>query len=93
MHANMGIREMKKEEGVEDEGDSVGRGGAVGKRSRLSFQCEEVEGETQQNMCFQMFRKRRKLIHNTVTQTHTHTAYVSVSSCTVLSVRTNMCWV
>lgn len=26
MHANMGIREMKKEEGVEDEGDSVGRG-------------------------------------------------------------------
>lgn len=26
MHANMGIREMKKEEGVEDEGDSVGKG-------------------------------------------------------------------
>lgn len=57
MDASMGIREGK-EEGWRERG---------GRRSRLSFQCGEAEGETQQNMCFQMFK-----------QSHTHTARLSV---------------
>ena len=80
-HGNKGDEERG---GCRGWGGFSGKGGAVGRRSRLSFQCEEVEGETQQNMCFQMFRKQRNLIHNTVshterhTHTHTHSIHLSV---------------
>lgn len=45
MHANMGIREGGG-------GMEWGGGEAVGRRSRLSFQCEEVEGNLNRTCVF-----------------------------------------
>lgn len=74
MHANMG---RGGGGGGWSEGLSLGKGGvAVGRRSRLSFQCEEGGGRRRGGgwrECFQMFRQQRNLTRNEVSRTHTHT--------------------
>lgn len=67
---------MESRDGVT--GASVGRGrlgwrGAVGRRSRLSFQCEEVEGETQQNAFSDVQTTEKPHLK----QSHTHIQHTS----------------
>lgn len=77
MHANMGMGGHERRDGVR--GGLCGKRGAVGRRSRLSFQCEEVEGKLK---CSDN--------RETSSETQTHTADSSVPSYTVSSLKTNM---
>lgn len=86
MHTHMGLRE--EEEGWRErmDGRERRRGEekrrAVGRRSRLSFQCEG--GDRKLNKRFQMFRRRRDGVGARRSDTH-----LSVFPRTVLTVRTS----